>query len=159
MTPDAVEGPLAPELIHATIASDVEFGPADVFAFSMLAYEVLTGKPPFDGQSRTTAALLIFRGERPDFPQNAGLTAQMQDLLRRCWHHNPMERPTIGEVVETLELFDKIKCVQRSPSEYNSHPSAFLTLLSAQGTPNHESRIARRPSPDRGCPSAAQETE
>lgn len=114
MTPDAVEGPLAPELIHAKIASDVELGPADIFAFSMLAYEVLTGKRPFNEQSRAMAALLISRRERPEFPQNAELTAQMQDILRRCWHHDPTERPTVGEVVKALELFDEIKCAQRS---------------------------------------------
>ena len=119
-TSDAVEGPLAPELINPPIASDVEPGPPDIFAFSMVAYEVLTGKLPFDGQSRAMAALSISQESRPEFPQNAegtGLTAQMQDLLRRCWRHNPMERPTIDEVVETLELLDEIKCVQRSPSE------------------------------------------
>ena len=99
------------------IASDVELGPVDVFALSMLAHEVLTGEPPFNGQSRTMAALLVSQGDRPEFPhhdEDAGLTTQMEDLLQRCWRHNPIERPTIDEVVETLELLDEIKCVQRS---------------------------------------------
>jgi hypothetical protein len=53
------------------------------------------------------AALLVSRGNRPEFPQNSedvGLTAQMQSLLRKCWHPCPTERPTVDEVVETWEL-------------------------------------------------------
>lgn len=120
MTPDAVEGPLAPELIHPETASDVDYGPADIFAFAMLAYEVLIGKHPFDGQSRPMAALLVSRGDRPELPhdaKDAALSAQMQDLLQKCWRQNPVERPTIDEVVGTLELLDENKCVQRLPSE------------------------------------------
>ena len=107
--PAALEGPLAPELIGASSTPLVESKPADIFAFSMLALELLTSTPPFNGQPPAMAALLISQGVRPEFPQNAedlGLTTRMRNFLHRCWDPDPMQRPTIDEVVDTLESKD-----------------------------------------------------
>ena len=128
-TPGAVEGLLAPELTHLTSASIVESKPADIFGFSMLGFELLTAEPPFNGQPPGRIALSISRGARPEFPQNAedvGLTDQIRNLLRSCWHQNPMERPTIDEVVRTLERIEDNRCVQISSSGQNLHLSALL---------------------------------
>lgn len=118
--PTAVEGPLAPELTNVTNAPIVESMPGDIFAFSMLAFEVLTGEPPFSGQPPATTALLVSQGGRPEFPQNSEdvrLTAQMQRFLQRCWHHSPTERPTVDDVVRTFELLESNKYVQRTSNE------------------------------------------
>ena len=130
MTPGAVEGLLAPELIHVKNVPAVESKPADIFGFSMLAFELFAAKPPFNGQLPGRVALLISRGDRPEFPQNVedvGLTDQMQNLLRMCWRQNPMERPAIGEVVRILEIIENSGCVQMFSSRQNPHLCAFLT--------------------------------
>jgi len=106
MTSAALEGPLAPELIGASSTPLLESKPADIFAFAMLAFELLTSTPPFNGQPPAVAALLVSQGARPEFPQNAedlGLTTHTRNLLHRCWDPDPMQRPTINEVVDTLE--------------------------------------------------------
>ena len=106
VTPVALEGLLAPELIGASSTPLVESKAADIFAFAMLAFELLTSTLPFDGKPPATAAHLISQGIRPEFPQNAGdlgITTQMRSLLHRCWDPDPMERPTIEEVVDVLE--------------------------------------------------------
>ena len=69
----------------------------------MLAYEVLTDKRPFEGVGDLRARRLIYAGERPEFPQNAGFAPGMLGLLRSCWHQDPADRPTIDEVVTTWE--------------------------------------------------------
>lgn len=74
----------------------------------MLALEIFTEKLPFEEQGRTKAANRILRGERPQFPQNAeemGLAVQIQKFLEKCWCQDPEERPTIEEVVSTLDSF------------------------------------------------------
>ena len=93
----------APEIVTGEV---YESEPADVFAFAMLAFEILTGQLPFEGKGLSRAANLIQKGDRPRFPQNAedvGLTARMQGFLGRCWCREPTERPKIDEVVRTWE--------------------------------------------------------
>lgn len=162
-TPGAIEGLLAPELTHVESSLVTESKAADIFAFAMLALELFTTKPPFGGQLPARTALLISRGNRPEFPQNAedvGLTPQMQNFLRGCWHHNPIERPTIDEVVRTLELLDSNECVNSPPDGHESRLSALLTRLpSVQGSPNHDSQVPQRSPFDRGCPSVPQKIE
>ena len=102
---------LAPEIIKpspGTTEMIMESKPADIFAFAMLAVEVFTGKHPFEGLTSSAAACRIFRGKRPEFPQNAedvGLTVEMWGLIQRCWHPDPAERPTIDDVVREWEGF------------------------------------------------------
>ena len=106
---------LAPEIIKPLPCATgvaVESKPADIFAFGMLVIEVLTGKPPFEGCSEPGAACKILRGDRPELVQNAGdvdLTDPMRDLIKRCWHENPTERPEIGKVVTLWEGFLRVE--------------------------------------------------
>ena len=106
---------LAPEIIKPLPCATgvaVESKSADIFAFGMLVIEVLTGKPPFEGCGEPGAACRILRGDRPELPQNAGdvdLTDPMRDLIQRCWHENPTERPEIWEVVTMWEGFLRVE--------------------------------------------------
>lgn len=106
---------LAPEIIKPLPCATgvaVESKPADIFAFGMLVIEVLTGEPPFEGCSEPGAACKILRGDRPELAQNAGdvdLTDPMRDLIKRCWHENPTERPEIGKVVTLWEGFLRVE--------------------------------------------------
>ena len=111
-----MEGLLAPELIDIT-SPVMESKATDIFALAMLAYRLFVGQPPYNGQSPAKTAALISRGVTPGFPQNAedvGLSTQMQNFLTRCWHANPTKRPTIDEVVETLEFTDGYGDLQAS---------------------------------------------
>ncbi|KAF9647767.1 kinase-like protein [Thelephora ganbajun] len=120
---------LAPEIIDPPSDIVFESKPADIFAFGMLAIEVFTGEPPFQGCSSSRAARLILKGDRPELPQNAegvGLTVQVWELLQKCWHPDPARRPTIDEVVRSCEyLTGNNECVQRTLNDQDH--GAFLT--------------------------------
>jgi len=99
---------LMSSVIDGTVRPVMESKPADVFSFAMLVVEVFTGAPPFEGRTPAKAAYDIFRGDRPEMPGNAqavGLTAEMWELLEKCWHQNPENRPTMGEVVRIWRTF------------------------------------------------------
>ena len=103
---------LAPEIITSAREGGtmpvVESKAADVFAFGMLAVEVFTGKIPFENLENEAAALRILKGGRPEMPGNAeaiGLTVEIWNLLKSCWHQNPKKRPTMGEVVRRWRKF------------------------------------------------------
>ena len=113
--------------------------PADVFAFAMLAVEVFTGNVPFWNLKNESVVIQIAGGKRPPKPQAAeqlGLTAEMWRFIEKCWSGNPSKRPTIDEVVSTLEGFVNGYVVasfrssanQRITSRDNSRTPASIAL-------------------------------
>jgi len=96
----------APEIVKSPSDTAEESIPADIFAFGMLVFVVLTGRTPFAECGHLKAGLRIAAGERPEGPKNAegvGLTPQMWRLLKMCWDDEPSQRPTIGEVIRAFE--------------------------------------------------------
>jgi len=77
----------------------------DVFAFAMVALEVLTGRLPFYyvRQDMQVAALLQ-DGRRPDRSKCSPetFTDTMWALMAECWTQDPRRRPDMGMVVQHL---------------------------------------------------------
>ena len=76
---------------------------ADIFAFGVTAWEVLTGARPFEGRTAVELETSIRRG-----PTRAGALASLPgaiaDVLARCVHHDREQRPSsIAEVTRVLE--------------------------------------------------------
>jgi serine/threonine protein kinase len=94
----------APEMIlHAQNGTKK----ADIFAFGLILYEMLTGKRVFD------AGLKIFalhnEGYRPEIPRDVPI--RVAQLIKECWSADPSERPTFHDIYVRLDamgfaLFD-----------------------------------------------------
>jgi eukaryotic-like serine/threonine-protein kinase len=97
-TPDYI----APEQAAADPATD---GRADLYAVGAMAYEMLTGTPPFPG--RTVQATLHAHATEPVRPvseQRATTPPALADLVMRCLEKRPADRPqTADEVLQILE--------------------------------------------------------
>ena len=88
---------LAPEIISGESYSYK----ADVYSFSYILYELLSGKLPIiecDDFSHIDED--IKNGKRPDLSiiQDPGI----QELLTLCWSNNSSERPTFDEIVQII---------------------------------------------------------
>jgi len=78
----------------------------DVFAFSMLALEILTGKLPFFYlRQDTTVIAFVQDGKRPERSKclPSVFTNSMWALLENCWDTAPESRPSMDSIVERLE--------------------------------------------------------
>jgi hypothetical protein len=71
----------------------------DVYGFGMVLYELLTGRIPFQGHSLNDYDLVI-SGHRPDIPND--VSPDMRDLLLRCWHQDPHQRPSWTEIEKSF---------------------------------------------------------
>lgn len=87
----------APEVVRQEGASRA----SDLYSFAALAYEVLTGRPPFQG---TVAEVLCGHLER-EVPAAPGLAPEILAALRTAMSKDPAARPaTAGAWVASLRL-------------------------------------------------------
>jgi len=80
---------------------------ADVYAFSMVAIEIYTGKHPFSeirNNEKVTQSVLHhnLRPDRPDIDCVLGLTDEVWEIVKDCWRTDPELRPEMGAVVTRL---------------------------------------------------------
>jgi serine/threonine protein kinase len=74
---------------------------ADVYSFAMTCCEILTGSVPLEDLSKSDYSFVL-SGGRPELPRD--VSRHMRELLCRCWHAIPDERPEFSEIVERLGL-------------------------------------------------------
>ncbi|KAG0602523.1 hypothetical protein M758_10G020200 [Ceratodon purpureus] len=75
----------------------------DIYGYAMTCYEILTGLVPFDGCTKSHWKKVI-DGERPLFPDY--VDPRLQKLVERCWHKDPLERPTFEDIVYELKAIE-----------------------------------------------------
>ena len=96
---------MAPELLDSGGVRPTQ--PADIYAFGMVIYEVLTGCDPFHDYNLGVIQLLILisNGGLPKKPSNAkeiGFGSETWELVEECWRDKPTGRPTIERVLAHL---------------------------------------------------------
>lgn len=76
---------------------------ADVYSFGVLFWEILTLKSAFDGYSREKHYKeVVVEGHRPRIPRSYPFV--VRNLMERCWHEVPLERPTFQSVCELIRF-------------------------------------------------------
>ena len=79
---------------------------SDCYALGMVILEVLSGKPPFSGDSGLVVMRKVIEGERPGKPEGkeeVWFADDLWEILEQCWLPQPERRPAIEAVLECLE--------------------------------------------------------
>ncbi len=143
---------MAPE--QAAADPDVDHR-ADIYAFSITAYEMLSGQPPFTGlaprallAARMTQDPPLLATVRADVPQ------ALSDLVMRCLRREPSDRPqTATELLEALDdpsvISDAYAVSERRGAGLRQLAgwrgiAAAVILVGALGT---ATAVVRRPAP------------
>lgn len=82
--------------------------PADLYALGVLAFEMLTGQPPFTGPGRAEILIKHLTEDPPPLPPSGGLERLVAQLLSKL----PEQRPQSSE--EVIRLLDGLPLHQRS---------------------------------------------
>ena len=91
-------------------AFDDEFSAAsEVYSFSIIAWEALTGDVPWEGYSEARLTKAIIKEERPPLSPAAAATFVGQ-LTQRCWAQEPETRPRFRDIGR--ELQDRLEVVK-----------------------------------------------
>lgn len=99
---------MAPEQASGDSATDYR---ADIYAFGVMAYEMLAGHPPFAGRG-TRAILAAHVTETPPHiaTLRPAIPARLADLVMRCLEKRPADRPQ--DASEILKVLDSISVTE-----------------------------------------------
>ena len=119
---------------------------ADIYAFGILAYEVLTGLPPFKGGSaQATLAAHVVQPPEPIETRRAGIPPSVAALVMKSIEKKPSDRPqTAGDL---LPIFDAALTSspsdQLSPTNVQPVSAPFTTPVATAPTsqPNRRSPL------------------
>lgn len=76
---------------------------SDVYSLGIVAFELLTGRIPFDAQTALQITAAHVRQEpRRASELRADVDAELDDLILRCLNKRPEQRPFAADVAETL---------------------------------------------------------
>ncbi|CAI2191951.1 3843_t:CDS:1, partial [Funneliformis geosporum] len=70
---------------------------SDIYSFSMIMWEFISGIPPFDNEAHDfQLSLNICKGKRPKIIKN--ILQCYINLMKRCWDMDPLKRPITSEI-------------------------------------------------------------
>lgn len=88
---------------------------ADIYAFGVLAYEVLTGAPPFKGKSaQATLAAHVVQAPEPIESKREGIPPAIAAMVMQCLEKKAPDRPqSAGDLIP---VFDSASASQSNPT-------------------------------------------
>ena len=112
---------LSPEIISGDFYSDK----TDVYSFSLIAYELLTGKHPFS-ESKSTQQIKndVTSGMRPDILSIKN--KNIQDFIQKCWSVDPSNRLSFESIVNEIKSEEFKNAMKVNENEISQFLSLFI---------------------------------
>ncbi|WP_165068504.1 serine/threonine-protein kinase [Paludisphaera rhizosphaerae] len=122
-------GYMAPEQVEGRPGTVTEA--ADVFALGAILYRLLTGRPPFAGQSRMETMQLTLAAKAPPISRDAPeVPWALEAIVANCLRRRPAERyPSAAALADDLQRFLEGRRPARRPLRITSRVGALLALI------------------------------
>ncbi|RHZ82121.1 hypothetical protein Glove_114g89 [Diversispora epigaea] len=89
---------IAPEVMNKNQYAQA----SDIYSVGIIMWVISTGKNPYEKELYDPElAIAIFNGYRPKI--HKGTPQCYVELMKKCWHNNPVERPNAETIYRTLE--------------------------------------------------------
>ena len=85
---------------------------SDCYALGMVIYETITGHVPFHEHTDMTVLVNVLKGGRP--LREGPLTDNLWKTMKLCWAPHPKNRPSVGDVLQRLEMAQNASGVSKS---------------------------------------------
>jgi serine/threonine-protein kinase len=147
---------MAPEQVSGAEPSAA----SDLFSFAVVAYEVITGHRPFDGESIPAVMYRVVNAEAPP-PRHwdPELPPVFDDIFRRALHKDPQQRFTdatsMARALETRNLESALRSAPPAPARApGTHDSGAITTpgLHTMGAIETHDLVAITPQPPPAVP-------
>ena len=101
---------------------------SDIYSFSMIMWELMTGRKPFWNQNDIDIMIKIHDGLRPPIVTNA--PKGYIKLMQECWNSDPNKRPKAADISERLINIREVEI--NNPTEIIK--SSDITITNNSGT-------------------------
>ncbi|KAH7567645.1 hypothetical protein ACOSP7_010331 [Xanthoceras sorbifolium] len=89
---------MAPEFLRGEPSNEK----SDVYSFGVILWELVTMQQPWSGLSPAqVVGAVAFQNRKLTIPPNT--SPVLASLMESCWADNPIQRPTFGNIVESLK--------------------------------------------------------
>lgn len=108
---------------------------ADVFSFSIIMYQILTGKEPFPKiKSVFNLQSEIEKGKRPDLTFIKDESIKI--FLNKCWSSNPNERPDFKEILKEIQNEKYMKAMSVNRTDVSNYLKLFDSKIESKDIKN-----------------------
>ena len=109
---------MAPEILRGNPYTTA----SDIYSFSMMMWEFISGIPPFDDREHgLQLSLSICKGERPEIIEDT--SQSYVNLMKNCWDENPLKRPDALEISNIIKSW--ISCITKKDIDKESKSIAI----------------------------------
>ncbi|KUF90498.1 Pectate lyase [Phytophthora nicotianae] len=93
----------APEVLKDEATSEYSVK-IDVYSFGVICWQLYTCAVPYADIPGSVLAVAeaVLSGVRPPIPRNC--PRLFTKIMKRCWHDNPLRRPSFEDIVQLLEI-------------------------------------------------------
>ncbi len=90
---------MAPELLRGKPSTKA----SDIYSYGMILWEIASRKRPYHEAHPSVIKALITDGDTPNIP--SATPSYFTSLIKKCWALDPIQRPTIEEVLTLLSSY------------------------------------------------------